>query len=427
MKKHVKYILFFILIITSIIISSSILLTSQFFKFYNSYIEEEKEELDHQILLVEWAVKPILKEKNHEKLELFAKNLKDVDIAIFILDENNSPIVQSRNDININEIKTDYFSKKTIKNYKQTLKDKMIAKEKTIFVDNTKYIIKIALLQDNMIEAFLKNQQNIILACLIGIIIIFLLSLIITNMANQLKEKINELKNIEIEKNEMLSGFSHEVKTPLTSIILSCELLSPKSKSTQDIECINILKTNAQRLNELILNIIDISKLEYKTLKSQNDFSDILLEDCIDSAINNCAGIKENIKINFNFNDSIKLNADSQLLETAITNILINAIKYSKTETIDISASKNKDKNNIEIKIRDYGIGIEEKHLNKIFEKFYRVDKTRSRELGGSGLGLAIVKKIIELHKGKISVKSNWLEEEINKGCEFLIELPLKS
>ncbi len=427
MKKHVKYILFFILIITSIIISSSILLTNQFFKFYNSYIEEEKEELDHQILLVEWAVKPILKEKNHEKLELFAKNLKDVDIAIFILDENNSPIVQSRNDININEIKTDYFSKKTIKNYKQTLKDKMIAKEKTIFVDNTKYIIKIALLQDNMIEAFLKNQQNIILACLIGIIIIFLLSLIITNMANQLKEKINELKNIEIEKNEMLSGFSHEVKTPLTSIILSCELLSPKSKSTQDIECINILKTNAQRLNELILNIIDISKLEYKTLKSHNDFSDILLEDCIDNAINNCAGIKENIKINFNFNDSIKLNADSQLLETAITNILINAIKYSKTETIDISASKNKDKNNLEIKIRDYGIGIEEKHLNKIFEKFYRVDKTRSRELGGSGLGLAIVKKIIELHKGKISVKSNWFEEEFNKGCEFLIELPLKS
>lgn len=109
--------------------------------------------------------------------------------------------------------------------------------------------------------------------------------------------------------------------------------------------------------------------------------------------------------------------ADSQLLETAILNILTNAIRYSESDRIDISTDVENE--SAIIRIKDYGIGIPTEHISKIFDKFYRVDKNRSREKGGSGLGLAIVKNIIDLHNGKITVKSE-------NGCEFTIILPLK-
>ena len=104
-------------------------------------------------------------------------------------------------------------------------------------------------------------------------------------------------------------------------------------------------------------------------------------------------------------------------MKTAIANILTNAIKYSKTDRIDVLIKK--EGNKALISVKDYGIGIEEKYLNKIFEKFYRIDKNRARELGGSGLGLAITKEIVEIHGGKIKVKT-----EPAKGCDFIITFP---
>ena len=98
----------------------------------------------------------------------------------------------------------------------------------------------------------------------------------------------------------------------------------------------------------------------------------------------------------------------------AISNLLSNAIKYSKSDDIDIILSKNENITIIEVK--DYGIGIEEKHLPRIFERFYRIDKSRSRRKGGTGLGLSIVKNIVEFHNWKIEVQS-----EIGKGTNFKI------
>ena len=97
-------------------------------------------------------------------------------------------------------------------------------------------------------------------------------------------------------------------------------------------------------------------------------------------------------------------------------NILTNSIKYSKTDKIDVTIN-TKDKK-VELRIKDYGIGIPEEHIDKVFDKFYRVDKNRSRELGGNGLGLSIVKEIITLHNGQIKLLSN-------DGCEVIINLPL--
>lgn len=109
-------------------------------------------------------------------------------------------------------------------------------------------------------------------------------------------------------------------------------------------------------------------------------------------------------------------NGDKNFLSTAVSNLILNAVKYSKTEKIDVIL--NNYNNKIELSIKDYGIGIQKEHLSHLFERFYRVDKTRSRKLGGSGLGLSIVKNIIELHNGTITVES-----EIGKGTCFIIKL----
>lgn len=456
MKRHVKYILFFILMIVIMIVTGIGLLTNQFFKFYDSYMNEENEEINHQIILVEWVIKPILAENNLAKLEQFCNDLKDDDIAIFVQDSDGKLLGTSRPDIDINKTRVKIYDRKLLKSYKRTIKNKMIAQEKNIVVNGKTYTLRIALLQDDMIMTFLRNQHSIILVFVLGILAIIAISLYvmfylklpfdklqesatkitngdldteifviekgmlsehsktINNMSKQLKQKIEKLEYIETSKNEMLCGFSHEVKTPLTSLLLASELLNTDKNSTD--ECIKIIKTNAERLNNLILSIIDIANLEYESLNKHNHFATFMLENCIFEAINNTKVLATNMPINFDPQDSVQIYADSQLLETAITNILVNAIKYSKSDKIDITMSQD-DKNAI-IKIRDYGIGIPAEHLPKIFDNFYRVDKNRSRELGGSGLGLSIVKQIVDHHKGTITLKSDG-------GCEFTITLPL--
>lgn len=115
--------------------------------------------------------------------------------------------------------------------------------------------------------------------------------------------------------------------------------------------------------------------------------------------------------------DSKILIVEDELMHRAISNLINNAIKYSQSDKIDVILSDNK--TTLKIEVKDYGIGIEEKYFERLFEKFFRIDKARSRKTGGTGLGLAIVKNIIELHNGTIHIES-----ELNKGTNFIIELP---
>ena len=114
----------------------------------------------------------------------------------------------------------------------------------------------------------------------------------------------------------------------------------------------------------------------------------------------------------------LEINANKDLISVAISNLVVNALKYSKSDKIDITVSKVN--NFAQIEIKDYGIGIDEIHQDKIFDRFYRVDKARSRQTGGTGLGLSIVKSIVELHQGTIKLKSKHGE-----GCNFIIDLPI--
>ena len=183
----------------------------------------------------------------------------------------------------------------------------------------------------------------------------------------------------------------------------------------------NLRKLESQRLNSLVDDILSLSSLESASPSKYENFKTENLADIIRESIAICrdkASQKE-VSLNLKECEDTETKCDRKLLEQAITNLIFNAIKYSQSKDVDISLSRSA--NNAKITVKDYGIGIAKEHAERIFERFYRVDKNRSRELGGTGLGLAIVKHVAWLHGGDASLKS-----EPKEGAEFSISIPIK-
>ena len=193
------------------------------------------------------------------------------------------------------------------------------------------------------------------------------------------------------------------------------------ASSPETSKCVKILKTQSQRLNSLVDDILSLSSLESASPSKYENFKTENLADIIRESIAICrdkASQKE-VSLNLKECEDTETKCDRKLLEQAVTNLIFNAIKYSQSKNVDISLSRSA--NNAKITVKDYGIGIAKEHAERIFERFYRVDKNRGRELGGTGLGLAIVKHVAWLHGGDASLKS-----EPKKGAEFSISIPIK-
>ena len=214
-----------------------------------------------------------------------------------------------------------------------------------------------------------------------------------------------------------MQNITHEIKTPITAINSAIELIDTRNSINEtDKECLDIIQFQVKSIDKLVNDILCLSEIEVAKNSNDNNFEEIEINSLIKIVVDEFCYTE--IKINFEQNELIMIKGDRNLFSIAVSNLLSNAIKYSKTDKIDIILKKNQDK--VVLIVKDYGVGIGKEHLNNIFERFYRVDKNRSRKLGGSGLGLSIVKNIIELHNGKIKVES-----EINNGSEFIMELPV--
>ncbi len=182
----------------------------------------------------------------------------------------------------------------------------------------------------------------------------------------------------------------------------------------------SIIIKQAERLNGIIEDLLSLSRIEEKEEKAAIEFVTRELKPVLKTSIQICepqwkAG---DITVELDCDDKIVAKINEDLFHQAVVNLLNNAIKYSpKGETVTVSAIK--ENNNVKVSIQDNGIGIPKEHQPRIFERFYRVDKERSRQLGGTGLGLAIVKHIILAHQGQITVSS-----ATGKGSTFTISLP---
>lgn len=228
---------------------------------------------------------------------------------------------------------------------------------------------------------------------------------------------ITEIKNTEKIKKDFISNVSHELRTPLTSIKGFVESLKPEIED-KNLHYLDILKRNTDRLINIVNDLLVISELEDKetTLKIENVNLNQLTKDI--KKIFEHKLKEKGLKLELILpKKDIIIKADLFQLEQVFINLIDNAIKYTEKGTISINIKR--DEKNIVIKIEDGGIGIPKEHLNRIFERFYVVSKSRSRNLGGTGLGLSIVKHIVLLHNGEIEVNST-----TGKGTKFIITIP---
>jgi len=228
---------------------------------------------------------------------------------------------------------------------------------------------------------------------------------------------ITELKKYEKMKRDFVANVSHELRTPLTAIYGYLETLEEDAKDIQK-DYVQIIKKHTQRLTNIVQDLLILSELEQKR---KIEFEYVKLKKIVENVLTiyERKAIEKGLKLKLTIEDNIdKIKGDSFQLEQLLINLIDNAIKYTEKDCIEILASKEKDF--IKLEVRDTGIGIPEKDLPRIFERFYVVDKSRSRKLGGTGLGLSIVKHIVMLHNGKIDVKSTQ-----GKGTIFTIWLPI--
>jgi two-component system phosphate regulon sensor histidine kinase PhoR len=220
-------------------------------------------------------------------------------------------------------------------------------------------------------------------------------------------------------RKEFVANVSHELRTPLTSIKGFIETLMDGAISEQEtaLKFLSIIHQETERLNNLIADTLEISKLEsgQTELKKSEVFLDQLVEDIVLSVENRLRDKQLDLKMDLAVNSVF---GDEDLLREVIINLLDNAIKYTPAGGSVVVGSRQKSEG-VEFFVKDTGIGIPAESLPRLFERFYRVDKGRSREMGGTGLGLSIVKHIVDRHGGKVFVNS-----ELGKGSEFAFLLP---
>lgn len=231
---------------------------------------------------------------------------------------------------------------------------------------------------------------------------------------------ITEMKKLEQVRKDFVANVSHELKTPVTSIKGFTETLLDGAKADPEAleRFLQIILKESNRLESLIVDLLELSKIEQQgyTLQIQKVHLRSLLQDMIQILTNRAE--EKNIELILDGNEEeIVIEGDDQRLKQIFLNLISNAIAY----TLDggkVIISIRETQNVVLVSVKDTGIGITKEEIPRIFERFYRVDRARSRNSGGTGLGLAIVKHLVEAHKGKIVVESG-----VGIGTTFTIEL----
>ncbi len=234
---------------------------------------------------------------------------------------------------------------------------------------------------------------------------------------------LTKLKQLERVRKDFVANVSHELKTPITSIKGFVEtLLDGAIDNRADAEkFMTIIGKHADRLSSIIDDLLSLSRIEEEAEEKQIELRSVSLRAVLSSAVQICQNKADaaQVKLELDCPESVQAELNPHLIEQAVVNLIDNGIKYSEggDEVIVRAETVGQE---ILISVQDNGCGIKQEHIPRLFERFYRVDRARSRDLGGTGLGLAIVKHIVLAHKGVVEVKSTY-----GKGSTFTIEIPI--
>ncbi|MEG0470887.1 MAG: HAMP domain-containing sensor histidine kinase [Solibacillus sp.] len=225
-------------------------------------------------------------------------------------------------------------------------------------------------------------------------------------LAGSIQKLANDLERIKSERNEFLASIAHELSTPLTYLIGYSKVASRDDLTQQERQqYLDIIVEESNRMKELVKNLLDLARMDENSFTVKKAFFEARpFFDGIYNLVEPAFAMK-NIKLILHCEGEHQLFADALRLEQIIINLLDNALKYSDEQSEVILHVSQNEENNI-ISVTDSGIGIPANEINFIFDKLYRVEKSRSRAFGGSGIGLSVVKELVEAHGGTIEVKS---------------------
>lgn len=291
-----------------------------------------------------------------------------------------------------------YYEVMHNKKIQQTIQDTFLYEKKikdsfTYFNDTTKHY--------EIVGAPIFNNRNVLKG---AVIVIY---------------DITEFKQLEGMRKDFIANVSQELEQPIATISKSSGQLLEQLNKADDVTKLKKIHADSQRLDSLVGDLMILTKLE------RDDFSLNIQTINISKLLNEIMpDIKErtkakNISLFINIDDELKIKLDFDKIKLIISHLLSNAISYTYAGG-EITLNIKEENSYLYIQVKDTGIGIENKHLPRIYERFYRVDESRSINTGGTGLGLAIVKHVTELHGGKIMVES-----KVNKGTTFTVYLPV--
>ena len=220
---------------------------------------------------------------------------------------------------------------------------------------------------------------------------------------------VTRLRQLENARRDFVANVSHELKTPITSIKGFVETLLEGAMGDPDHagEFLKIIGRQADRLGAIIEDLLSLSRIEQEAEQGKIHLAGGKIKTVIKAAIQACdtRSREKKIKVSMVCPEDLRARINGPLLEQAIINLIDNAVKYSGPGS-SVRVEAGHDDGQVEVKVLDQGVGIPQEHLPRLFERFYRVDPSRSRKVGGTGLGLAIVKHIAQAHGGKVGVES---------------------
>ena len=379
----------------------------EFHTRFNTYVKGELGELSKNFNYMIQIMDSTIEEVEYKHLQL-TSIVKSISHGILAIDIKGNILLI--NDIAKEMLKCDLKTNVEGSNFKFIVKDKKILEIFHKYVGSTQNEVIELDLRDNLVyrikidPVYLQDSKHAIIGSIINI------------------EDITDLVKLENMRRDFVANVSHELKTPLTSITGFVETLKINDeidKATRN-HFLDIIEKESNRLKGLIEEILMLSSIEngqdlsYEQVK----LFDIFKEVC---EITQYIASSKNIEVSYDFEDEeVHILGIRDNIKQIFLNLVDNGIKYTpENGRIQVIQYYDKDKQNIILEFKDNGIGIPKEYLNRIFERFYRVDKARSRDIGGTGLGLAITKHMVKSLGGNIEVNSI-----LGVGSDFIVTIP---
>ena len=271
--------------------------------------------------------------------------------------------------------------------------------------------VAVAIRREQVFEPFRRAVALFALAALVGALGMFVVFFALYRQ----RVRIRELARLERYRREFVADVSHEIKTPLTGILGAAEMIGEADDSSRPRLAAMIAK-ESKRLNALVQQILDLARLDREGAAPERARIDLagLVREILEDR--RAEAESRGVELVFRGNGEVFADCDATLVAEAVSNLVGNAVRHSGSPKVEVACAATA--HGAEIAVEDHGVGIPPEHVERVFERFYRVDPARAAESGGAGLGLAIVRRIARLHGGDVR-----LEPVSPHGCRFVLGL----